>query len=885
MPRAIHTLVAEAEREFGPLGAAQLAEKIHAKAHRLRVSRECPTPLDLAERFDFGLVRNPMLDLLNERIYQTMCTRDGRLVVSCPPQSGKSNLMQWAIARRLLDNPAGRIGYASYGKDLARRAGRIVRGRIEAHLAPGLRIAPDHRDASDWEFATHQGGMYSVGVGGGFTGRPIDEGLVVDDPIKDLQDAESPAVIGHLFDWWSTVAQTRLWAGAWVIFIQTRWTETELVSSLIDEGWPHVNIPAQAEVDIPDALGRPVGEFLESVQGLTPLGWQKKREGVGERTWYALYQGVPSPPKGDIFNEDWFDRDRVTERPVAGSPPVVVIDPADNTGSGDEAGIIVASTDRGQRIYLGPDYSDHYTVGRWIRVALLAVARHEASGLVFEQSLSGLSRAISTGWAQLRKQALVLRRLGATGPLDPDLIEVAVTELAHRDDPDTTWEQYRQELIELWPLVEGVLRFTPSGPMIRRVKPQGSKEWRAKAASPSYEQRRVSHVGKLAQLEHQMLVWSPGMKSPDRMDACLKRGTLVLTARGEVPVEDVRIGDQAWTRIGWRDVTDSGLTRRAACVWDVELSNGTVLTGTPDHRVWTTHGWSRIDALIHGDTLSGWTNPPSPSSTEASPTDETQTGNSARTASTTQPPEDPKRHTCTARYGETPTQTGLSRPCGTSTMTTTTRSIMIPATLSSSPPESTRRNTPQRCGSGVAPTSTSSDPSPSHGTPAKLVRRGTVSTPSSHGKAGNPNTSEPARSAADNSCPTNPTRRGAPERATRRHTALETPAPNERLAQFVGRSSTALGSAVPPGPVPVAVVRVSEADDPADVFDLTVDEAHEFVAAGVIVHNCVHAILLLSGASVATLATPTGPELPTRSTRSPQNRGAALPRSTLTRRR
>lgn len=549
MPRAIHTLVAEAERLYGPEGTAQLAARIKAQAHRMRVGRECPTGLDLAARFDVGLKRNPALDLMNQRIHETMRTRDGRLVVSCPPQQGKSNAIQWAIARRLLDNPDGRIAYASYAKDLARRGGRIVRGRIENHLAPGLRIAYDHRDAADWQIDGHLGGMYSVGVEGGFTGRPVDEGLVVDDPIKDLPDAQSAAVMGHLFDWWSTVAQTRVWAGAWIIFVQTRWTETELVSTLIDDGWPYVNIPALSEPGVPDALDRAPGVYLESVQGFTPVTWEAKRKAVGEVTWYALYQGMPSPPKGDTFQKDWFDRDRVTERP-AGSPPVVVIDPADNTGDGDEAGIIVASTDPAQRIYLGPDYSGHYTVGRWVRVALLAVARHEASGLVFEQSLSGLSRAVRTGWDQLRKQALVLRRLGASGPLDPVVIETAVTELTHPDDPDTTRDQYRDELIELWPLVERVLRFTPSGPMVRRIKPQGSKEWRAKAASPSYEQRRVSHVGKLPQLEHQMIIWKPGMKSPDRLDAAVHAVLLLSGAsvavlsspsgKGELPTRSTR---------------------------------------------------------------------------------------------------------------------------------------------------------------------------------------------------------------------------------------------------------------------------------------------------------------------------------------------------------
>jgi hypothetical protein len=151
------------------------------------------------------------------------------------------------------------------------------------------------------------------------------------------------------------------------------------------------------------------------------------------------------------------------------------------------------------------------------------VARHEGSGLVYEQSLSGLNRSIRDGWARLRKQALVLRRLGAdpAEPVTESLVSRALAELAHPDDPPSTWEQYERELVETWPLVDRILRFTAAGPQIRRIKPQGTKEWRAKAASPSYENRSVSHVGLLPQLEHQMLTWHPGQKSPDRMDAAV----------------------------------------------------------------------------------------------------------------------------------------------------------------------------------------------------------------------------------------------------------------------------------------------------------------------------------------------------------------------------
>lgn len=263
----------------------------------------------------------------------------------------------------------------------------------------------------------------------------------------------------------------------------------------------------------------------------------------------SLYQQRPAPPSGDTFKLEWFDRDRVWKRPP-GPPPVVVIDPADNTGAGDEAGIIVGSTDARNQIYLGPDYSGYYTVGRWVRVALLAVARHKAGMLVYEQSLSGLARDVAVGWEQLHKQAKILRRLGATPVVDPDIAEAAVRELAHPDDPDATWEQYRTEILEVWPLVEEVLAYPSTGPSIRRIIPKGTKAWRAQAASPRYEQRGVSHIGALPELEHQMTTWMPGQKSPDRMDAAvhtvmLLSGATVATlsspsGKGELPTRSTR---------------------------------------------------------------------------------------------------------------------------------------------------------------------------------------------------------------------------------------------------------------------------------------------------------------------------------------------------------
>lgn len=69
---------------------AALASRIRAQAARLRTIRECPTPLDLACRYDPTMVRTPALEMVAVRLVETIRARDGRLVISIPPQQGKA---------------------------------------------------------------------------------------------------------------------------------------------------------------------------------------------------------------------------------------------------------------------------------------------------------------------------------------------------------------------------------------------------------------------------------------------------------------------------------------------------------------------------------------------------------------------------------------------------------------------------------------------------------------------------------------------------------------------------------------------------------------------------------------------------------------------------
>lgn len=133
--------------------------------------------------------------------------------------------------------------------------------------------------------------------------------LIIDDPLKDRKEADSPVYRDGVWDWWTDTASTRLGPGAPVCLILTRWSEDDLAGRLLQSEdkhrWRVLNIPAQAYSD-DDPLGRKPGEFLISARGRTRAEWEDIKKRVGARTWASLYQGQPAPPEGAILKRSDF---------------------------------------------------------------------------------------------------------------------------------------------------------------------------------------------------------------------------------------------------------------------------------------------------------------------------------------------------------------------------------------------------------------------------------------------------------------------------------------------------------------------------------------------------------------------------------------------------
>jgi hypothetical protein len=278
------------------------------------------TPGGLARHMDPKTVQTAALDLLDDSLADVADGRCPRLIWSMPPQEGKSERASrrfplWLLTR----NPELRIAIVSYELGVARRWGRAIRNDIAEHPELGLAVRADTSAAHEWQLEGHLGGVYSVGIGGALTGRPVDL-LLVDDPLKGRKEADSPTYRNACKDFYTDTARTRLAPGAPVVIIQTRWHEDDLSGWLLSgpsgHEWRYVNVPAQAE-DNSDPLGRRPGEYLVSARGRTAADWEMTRRDVGARTWAALYQGRPAPAEGGLFKRShwrWYTAPRAIRR-------------------------------------------------------------------------------------------------------------------------------------------------------------------------------------------------------------------------------------------------------------------------------------------------------------------------------------------------------------------------------------------------------------------------------------------------------------------------------------------------------------------------------------------------------------------------------------------
>lgn len=307
----------------------------------------------------------PAVDLISREIEKALRGRRRRLMITAPPQEGKSLLCSVGTPLRALQlHVDWRVMLLTYADGLAEEHSRTARtlileygsGVVDALTGArlpdklGLSLHPSVATASNWRVAEGDGGLVAAGRDATITGKRADL-LIIDDPFKNMQEADSATMRQKVIDWYNAVATTRLSAGASIIFINTRWHPEDLSGHLLSRDrelpahqreWRYVNIPAVAHPALPDALGREPGVPLLSARGRTKADFEAIERSVGKRVWNALYQGSPTPPEGGLFSQAWFDDHRLDEMPDRTRVRIVAVDPSES-GEGDEAGVVAAA--------------------------------------------------------------------------------------------------------------------------------------------------------------------------------------------------------------------------------------------------------------------------------------------------------------------------------------------------------------------------------------------------------------------------------------------------------------------------------------------------------------------------------------------------------------
>jgi predicted phage terminase large subunit-like protein len=229
--------------------------------------------------------------------------------------------------------PGKRVLIVSYGDDLARKFGRKNKQKIAEWNGPifGDKIDKSKRSDVSFEVNSEDGKISevrSMSIMGGITGK-AGELIIIDDPIKNRENADSPTQRDKIWEEFMSSIYTRLQATGKIILIQTRWHEDDLAGRIIKSGrydLSVINIPCEAELD--DPLGRIPGQPLAPEIG-KGVAWLKKTKraylegsnedvgefGSGQRAWYSLYQGNPTIESGNIIKAEWwkyYENDPIT---------------------------------------------------------------------------------------------------------------------------------------------------------------------------------------------------------------------------------------------------------------------------------------------------------------------------------------------------------------------------------------------------------------------------------------------------------------------------------------------------------------------------------------------------------------------------------------------
>ncbi len=480
------------------------------------------------------------------------------VMVFMPPRMGKSQLVSRHFPAFLMGlYPKARIISTSYSADLASMMNRDVQRIIDSpeyqELFPETRLSGSNirtvsgnwlRNNDVFEIVDHGGIYRCAGVGGGITGAGAGNGgcIIIDDPIKNQAEADSPTYRNKVWDWFTSTLFTRREKDCPMVVVMTRWHEDDLSSRLLRHeqeakklgkpslDWKVITLPMILEKDPGPYDIRKKGEVLwpskfnyDEVQVMKTVTSQNE----GARVWNALYQQEPVAAEGSIIKRQWLTR-FYKERPVRF----------------DE---MIQSWDL---TFKGGENADFVVGGVWGRIKadkyLLDVVRFQGT---FTETIAAI-KSLSAKWP---KAFLKLIEAKANG--------------------EAVMDSLKREL-------SGIVGYSPDQ----------SKEARVVAVSPEFEAGNIVLPDpSIAPWVHDYINELTSFPSGRYDDQCFVAGTKIATIHGDVPIEKIKQGDKLISPFGICSVIESKQTGVCSVIERCGL------IGTSGHKIITKNGPERLD--------------------------------------------------------------------------------------------------------------------------------------------------------------------------------------------------------------------------------------------------------------------------------------------------
>ena len=251
-----------------------------------------------------------------------------------PPGSAKSTFLSvvteaWALG--YFPRPYEIIG-TSYNDDHAHKFSGRIKKIIQTETYRRIMNAATVSDAVEAWSLDNDNAYRSAGIRGGIVGNRANA-VIIDDPIKDRVDADSPVIRDRVWEAYLDVIDSRLKPGGKLFLIMTRWHEDDLAGRLLGEGWKGqsgiwkttdgrtwmvINCPLLAE-HRDDPLGRKIGGLLWPEY--FKMEDAKRRQTLGGRTWSSLYQQRPTANEGAILTRSWWREWKKKDKKGEPEPP------------------------------------------------------------------------------------------------------------------------------------------------------------------------------------------------------------------------------------------------------------------------------------------------------------------------------------------------------------------------------------------------------------------------------------------------------------------------------------------------------------------------------------------------------------------------------------